>query len=327
MKNSLILKNLRKHLLLQLVLPLLLLSASLFFLFRFSCQPSFSSRALKSSADFAAVYDEEHPNISMEAENLHYTGFDCLVNGRLRGFYYYTLADGRCQFYLLKAGNANTPEPVIARQPIKGTLTAMDSEIYKELTAKMALTAGWTMEGVQSISSPYLVSSLNRFQRRQILSAAVLALCLLTATLKLLLTLFYLFFPLCSPPLKFLRRHGGMQGHLTKAEMEMKHTSLVHSGSLWLTPNYLVKSDGPDAAVIPLETVVRVYCHGRMKHFFGRKRSLQYSLHVVTSDHRSCGFCYYPREFLDNLITALSEVWPDILTGYSDENKKAAEKK
>ena len=51
--------------------------------------------------------------VRAETDELFYTGCDYTVNGRVRGHYYYTLMDGRCQFYILPARRgSHTGQPM-----------------------------------------------------------------------------------------------------------------------------------------------------------------------------------------------------------------------
>lgn len=100
MKNSFIIADIRRDLIRRLILPLLVIAASLFVLSLTPRDNIFRQRPVNYKSRYENFYNKLLPCVRVRAEDLQYTGLDYYVNGSVSGHYYYTLVDGFCQFYL-----------------------------------------------------------------------------------------------------------------------------------------------------------------------------------------------------------------------------------
>lgn len=323
MKNSIIIKHIRISLLIRLILPVLLLSVSLLLLYRLPFKGGITPRTLDSAEAFSQAYDPDNLRVTVETENLRYTGYDSLKNGAIYGSYYYTLEDGRCRFYLLKPDSRTAPAIVIGHAGFNGILVPMDSGEYEEITSGIAESVGWTEDGVRAVAEPYMVSALDFHHWKQVLFIVVLFLCIQIPLFDILLTLFYLVRPDFSSPIRRLNHYGDAKGHLMKAEMEMRHTCLVQTAGIYLTPNYLVNMDRSKTAVIPLDSVAWAYYHGQLRRIFGTRRPLYYMLRLMDVNGRNMAFARGLRDPFDDILSRMAQMRPSMLTGYNEENQKA----
>lgn len=322
MKNSIIIKHIQRSLLIRLIFPLVLLSVSLFLLHGIPLKRHISPRTVDPATAFSSAYDPDNLRVSVDTENLRYTGYDSMKNGSSFGSYYYTLKDGRCQFYLLKSDPQTAPAIVIGQAAFNGFLIPMDSGEYDEITAGIAESIGWTEEGVRSAAEPYMISAIDFYYWKQALLIGILFLCIQIPLFDILLTLFYLIRPDFSRPVRRLSRYGDAKTHLMKAEMEMRHTCLVQTDSIYLTPNYLVNMDRTRTLVVPLDCLAWAYYHGQLHRIFGMRRSLSYTFRLMDINGKGMEFSCGPREPLDKLLTVLSEQRPAMLTGCTEENQR-----
>ncbi|MBT9779821.1 hypothetical protein GPL15_25450 [Clostridium sp. MCC353] len=173
--------NIRKLLLKRLVLPILLLLICAAIFLSIPVRNYLSPRPLNQTDHMEELYDKNAPYITLTADTLYYTGFDYQHNGKLKGHYYYTLNQKRCQFYLLKNQDNQLPQPVLENVTLKGTLDPFDSFLYHSLTAQVAQNLSWTSQELESISVPYLISTIPSYKIRQLVLMAVLAFCALLA--------------------------------------------------------------------------------------------------------------------------------------------------
>lgn len=173
--------NVKKLLLKRLVLPILLLLICAAIFLSLPVHNYLSPRPLNQTDHMEDVYDKNAPYITLTADTLYYTGFDYQHNGKLKGHYYYTLSQKRCQFYLLKSQDNQPPKPVMDHVTLKGTLEPFDAPLYHTLTAQMAQTLSWTSQELESISPPYIISTIPYYKIRQLVLMAALAICVLLA--------------------------------------------------------------------------------------------------------------------------------------------------
>ncbi len=109
MKNSFIIRTIRRSLVRRFIFPVILLLLSFWLLVSFSDVNPFFTVRLSAEDHFDEYAAHTGEKVRAEADELFYTGCDYTVNGRVRGHYYYTLMDGRCQFYILPADGAAMP--------------------------------------------------------------------------------------------------------------------------------------------------------------------------------------------------------------------------
>ena len=178
--------NVKKLLLKRLVLPvfLLLLCAAIFL--SLPVHNYTSPRALDPEDLMEQVYDKNAPYVTLTAGTLYYTGFDYQHNGKLKGHYYYTLNQERCQFYLLKSQGNQNPPAVLENTAIKGTLNQFDRSLYQTLISQMAGNLSWTSQELESMTVPYLISTIPSYKIHQLVLMGALAFCALLAVVDII---------------------------------------------------------------------------------------------------------------------------------------------
>lgn len=167
----------------RLILPVLLIAVSLGIFSLLPVHNYLSPRTLSQEDRFEQVYDRNEPYVTVTADKLWYTGLDYQHNGKVKGHYYYRISENRCQFYLLKSQTGKTPSETVEQVSLKGVLIPFDGSLYHSLTKHMAQIASWTQNGVESISSPYLLSTIPHYKMHQLVLMIALGFCILMSSL------------------------------------------------------------------------------------------------------------------------------------------------
>ena len=162
MNTTLTTQNPRGDLLRRLILPVLVFILSAVSLIQLPRENYFSPRPLNSKSRYENFYNRDLPCVTVTVPELSYTGCRYLAGGRVRGYYYYTLVDGLCQFYLLDEKTGDPSVPLRENITLTGRLVRMDEEEYRSLTEYMAEALGWLPGSLREVSSPYAVSLLPR---------------------------------------------------------------------------------------------------------------------------------------------------------------------
>lgn len=328
MKNSFIVRNIRKALLKQLVFPILLFAAALTALAKIPKTNFLSPRPLNYKSHYENFYNRELPYVSVTVPDLYYTGCNYIVSGHIEGYYYYTLTDGFCQFYLLD--NSYVPEQTggdVSSISLKGRLLEMDNNEYQTLLREIAGELDWTVSSLQKMTAPYVVSALPSPVWLTILFHILAYGCLFLSLTDIICSLYYIWEPGHSPTFRYLGCFGEIRTLLPKVEIEMKHVSIAKAGNIYLTPSYIVNVDTVRSLILPLESVIWIYYHSRMFSFPGLSRfhfRMSCTLHILTDDGKTYDFTGKKKEALDYIITSLEQRDTDILLGYSDENRRHA---
>lgn len=98
--------------------------------------------------------------ITANTNTLYYTGFDFVRNNKVRGHYYYSLADNNCTFFLIKADEDNTQ----AKEQLDNkTITAQinyNDELLASLVQSVSKQLNWTSDGLNKMVSPYIINTM-----------------------------------------------------------------------------------------------------------------------------------------------------------------------
>lgn len=333
MKNSFILDNIRKALSRQLIYPLALLITALVLSTQIPRDNFLQPRPLNSRSHYENFYNRNLPHVTVDMPELHYTGYHYTVNGRICGYYYYTLIDGYCQFYLLEqpesalkgalAEPQNSPFP---SKSLRGRLVKLNSDEYDTLILGMARALDWSPASLRQMSEPYAVSNLPYPFYFNLFLLLLLYGSILLSAVDLMFSLAYIIRPASSPTFRYLRAFGEVRTLLPKVEMEIKHLTTAKAGSIYLTPSYLVNLDTVRTLILPLQSVLWVYYHSHLRRFLGLRVKLHYTLHIVAKDGKTYDFTKKTQKELDFILEILRERRPEILFGYSDQNKSEAKK-
>lgn len=153
----------RRSLLRRMIFPILLLTLSALLALQTPRENYFSPRPLNFKSQYESFYNPKLPWVEVSVPRLSYTGCavtrtSFLPGSEVAGYYYYTLSDGLCQFYILDA-----PPGAVSSSPehtIRGRLIRMKADEYEALITDMADQLSWTPDALASMTSPYAITDL-----------------------------------------------------------------------------------------------------------------------------------------------------------------------
>lgn len=274
MKNSFIIKKIRRVYYRQLLFSALLFAVSLAFLSRFPGENYFFPRPVNSKSHYENFYNRELPYVSVHVPGLSYTGCRQTVNGLTGGYYYYTLYDGFCQFYLLENPAASLVHPTLQERELKGRLIRLSEAEYNALLEYMADGLGWTVSALQKMTAPYAISDLASPFYLDLLFHLLAAGSAALALSDFLCCLFYLTAWHRCPAFRFLGKPEDAKRHLQKADWEAAHDIAAASPPLFITPGYVMALDTERPFLLPLSAVLtmerlpeRFWIPGRGRRF------------------------------------------------------------
>ena len=144
----------------QMWLPALVLIASLLLFWQNAGEISHSPRPMNSQCNFEDFYNPALPYVSVRVPSLYYTGCAAYDGKKKTGYYYYSLEDGICHFYLLDLSSGYPNPPERGTLALNGRLIRLDETTYESLLQAMADSLSWTVQSLRNMTSPYIVSAL-----------------------------------------------------------------------------------------------------------------------------------------------------------------------
>lgn len=176
-------------------LPVLTILLCLGIAFLFPPGSSFQVTQLPAGSKLADYYDGGTARVALDVRNLYYSGCTYEQNNRLKGYYYYTLSEDTCQYYILPANQFEFGHPSehvsvpIEQATLSGQITCLNDSEYKHLLQTMAQHISWTQSGLSDVSSPYVLSVTTSSYQKRLLLYGVMAFCLLVACADIILHL------------------------------------------------------------------------------------------------------------------------------------------
>lgn len=144
----------------QMWFPALVLIASVLLLWQNAGENSHSPRPVNSQCNFEDFYNPALPYVSVSVPSLYYTGCAAYDGKKETGYYYYSLENGTCHFYLLDPSSGYPEPPERGALSLNGRLVQMDKDTYESLLQAMADNLSWTVNSLRNMTSPYIISAL-----------------------------------------------------------------------------------------------------------------------------------------------------------------------
>lgn len=272
-----------------------------------------------------------HKYLEISTSRLIYSGYNYMRDTDVHGEYYYELVDGdKCVFFLMKPtpeedGNINLYN-VTKRVKVEKT-----NGIFDNMLNMFADTIGWTEEGVNEITEDYILSEVDYHYRTYFVIMILLLAMLAYGMLIFVYNLIFALLPRFSPKLLVAKyyfkekKSYNMNGFVEFVAKEMEEAKICQ-GNMYITEHFFVNMDKTDIDIVPINKIVLAYEHSTLKSFLGMHLKVTYTLHLKCS--RLFRF-FAQKKSIDDVNSILDyfrENEPDILIGYTSENKQLAKK-
>ncbi len=197
------------------------------------------------------MYAEKTTNVSYEAKNLYYTGFDYYVDDKLSGAYYYTQVGNRYLMLLVKTDN---PSMEIAERTVKGRIQR-DSLTADHIISGLAQETGMDPAHVANLVSEYIISEPEYPYAYVIMIYVFFALPIAIAVIILIYTFAVLLKPALNGQARQLRVYGDPSEVIADLNKEMRRKLAMKQNNIYVTENYLIISHIAKTEVIKIDAV------------------------------------------------------------------------
>ncbi len=100
------------------------------------------------------LYADKLTSVRYDAKNLYYTGYNYLVEGKVKGAYYYCFQENHMLFFLL---NTKNPQPSIAQRTVKGRIVK-DEVVTEHIVAGLSQNGDVPMDMLDGFYNSYVIS-------------------------------------------------------------------------------------------------------------------------------------------------------------------------
>lgn len=294
--------------------------------FRIPFSEIFSPAEMSYANSASTVYASDVEYVEITLNDARYTGYDCYRRGKVYASYYYSLVNNSCTLILVKNNNQKKTPEVLENYTIKARLIE-NNKLTDKVITNLSNDLDWTKEGLLSVTSNVTIDETGYHLDVYF----YLALCLGTIALILIsfiiANVIYAVFPSFYPSCIYFKRLSGGKDKIIHVNYELSSRIILKSGSIILTDNYIISTSPFNIEIIPINKIIWAYEHSTWHHFLWFKTKLTYTLNLLCK-HRI--HAYSPRntkEDIDTVLNYLQDNYPNIIFGYSKENRLKALKK
>lgn len=270
----------------------------------------------------SSMYDSGVDYVQVTLYNAKYTGYDCKKNGKVYASYYYCLVNNQCTFVLLEQnGNKKLPE-ILDNYTIRARLIK-SNKLSKKMFSEFSESLGWNTTGLSKISSKIIIDETAYHRQMYIFLMILFIIIYVILFLFFLTAVIHIIKPSLYPACRYYNMLEGTRS-IAHVNYELESRVLLNTGNITLTENYIVARSNFHIEILPINNIIWAYEHSTWHHFFGIFFNLTYTLHFVSKPHM---YTYSPRntkEDIDVVIDYLKDNYPNILIGYTKENKNTA---
>ncbi len=252
--NNLLLKNT-----VAVALPAIVLFVVLFYMFsrypvldRVKCYEL--SELEETEVTLGTMLAEGRTNLSVDAKNLFYTGFDYLVDGKLTGAYYYTEVGEKKLLLLIKT---DVPEMFLPERTVKGKLKK-DSMRTEHILTAFAIEQGIDPVLVEGLMSDFIISEPDYPYAYVIMIYVFFVLPLALALVIAVYTLLVAFRVELNPQTKQLAVYGDCAEIIYEVNEQMRNRMVFRKNNIYVTADYLIVSFFTKTNVVKLSEVMYI---------------------------------------------------------------------
>ena len=320
-RRNYIFQYIRRSQLKRLPYSLFLLCITSFFIFFLFTNGPFHSQSLPSSSHITEVTVANTPYVSVTVSDLYYSGDDYMINGHLKGYFYYSFESGTCQYYILKP-TKNGAIDFIDQISIDGKLI-QSQDLSLQLTTNMASRLNLSPEQISPLISPIIISQPDFLSLRDFLFLLLLFICFLLGIFSFLRMVFCFLFPTWTKAYRGLKHYGIPKKILANVEKELENDCIIQTADMALTNQYLIEFSEDLSAIVPLKAVIWAYKMGHIRHrLLTFRKEMRYTLNIVTIDGRHYSFQNKKREDVILIQEEMSRRFPNFFFGYSNEHEE-----
>ncbi len=264
--------------------------------------------------------------VSIQFDDLYFTGYTKTFLGFTQGYYYYTMIDDSCVIVLLSPGTSEQGLPEITDLRIRSKIKEPESDITT-LIGNLAADLSWSSEGLYDSLYTRVLSEPEATGFETILLTFLIIAMGLYAILALVLDLIYSTWPIISPPVRRLGAYGSARKLFALAEEEIITVPQLATEDMFITEHFFIETSSYGVALVPIDEIQWIYKYSTLHKFLWHHFSISYTLYI-TASHRQTIHC--PRNIksdIDGIMDYLSEANHDILVGFTEENRLEVEKR
>ena len=263
---------------------------------------------------------------SISSENWLYSGYDHYHNDDISGYIYYTITSSNmCYFMIVSPEYVNTDTMSIIPSELQVTIDKR-TPYMDSFLGLFANDLNWTFESLEKVSSGIILTTVTYNTTIYQILLGLLTLLLAYSIINIVYNAIVIIFPVCC--IQFRKKHchspetiRNRKEFLMLLQSELD-SYIYKTENMYITENYLVNLTSYDICVVPINKICLVLQHGTLRKFLWIYLKITHTMHFLCNNKLKCTFSHKSIDSVNTIIEKLKEINPDLLLGYTPENKE-----
>lgn len=272
-----------------------------------------------------SAYENGKTYVSINPSRLYYSGYDLMIGDKHKGAYYYEIVDNKqCIFFLMET-DAKGKTAEFSQNPILVRFEHTDS-LFDNMLNSMSADINWNYEDLSKMTSKIVLVQIDSKIWLYYLVFIVLIANILYFTYAVIHNLLCIMFPVLHQSVKRIRRFYGYSS-FKKLSEDLDYQMInenISAGGMHVTDGFFIHLGSFYVNIVPLSEILFVYKNSQLKNSFGLHFKILYTLHIRGNRKFRCACPGKSKEDADAILDYFAANYPDILNGYTDENRKTA---
>lgn len=269
----------------------------------------------------ASTINKDVKYVEVTDITLYYTGYCNQKSSQPKGFFYYGFVGNKCLFFLLENDTCHNGQESITFSAIRGTVYR-NQTVFNQMMTYLAEDLAWDQTQLTTVSQPYLINETGYNYGFHIFLLILFTTICMVTVLKLAINLTFM----TNPGLSLMPVCGFSPKRAVKflavAEKELESRCLFTAGSFSVTKRFILDLSRRTPLIIPIKKIAWVYEHSTVSGFPGRNGKITYTLTFYNTRKRPVYSTHNQKEDVDTVLSYLRDYYPEILNGYTEENKE-----
>lgn len=296
----------------KLIMPLVFLFVVLLLYFHTPVRDFVSYPTADSPKEAQKVFDEPHSYARINVKDLYYTGLEQYINGNTTGYFYYTLFEGEV-YYILISDKQFHSEPSLYIDEYSCVVRLQkDPSLITRLSLHMSRELNWEPASLQAITCDVIFNQARLQRGFEYVFVLILLICVVLASIHIVIVLVSLIFPKLSLCALRLRRYS--EGDMYQKACEQYANATPMAPSFYITEDFFIGYDKANIYIVPIKHIVWAYFFGTLNTRLFKTR-LTYSFCVVTDKKKHFTLKQKKKEDAEYVLNALQARFPEIMIG------------
>lgn len=305
----------------RIISPVIYLGILLFLFLVYPLKSLMFPTAIEPGADLEQLYHSHDRYISVQLQDLHYTGYTRRWLSGVSGYYYYTVIGDKSIIVLLAPDSCDSGRKSIDSVHINGRIMS-SSKAQELLLVRLSDSMKWADSSLDQAVSSYMISEPDGSGILTILIRIVIWVTGIFSIASIIGYLMILRWPKLSLPVLRLAAFGNSGELLEQAEQELATVPQLATEDMFITEHFFIETSAYGVAIVPIQEILWVYKYSTMHRLLWQNLNITYTLHITATHHQTIHCPRNTKSNIDGIMDYLAEANHNILVGFTENNRR-----